>query len=144
MTSSGETALPRDLCMALPSPSTVQPWVMICRYGAAPLAAMAVSIEDWNQPRYWSPPSRYTSAGKASSSRSSNTAAWVEPESNHTSMMSPSLEKWVWPQWGQASPSGTSSSAVFSNQMLEPCCRNRSDTRRMVSGVTMSEPHCSQ
>ena len=27
MISSGETPLPRDLCMARPSPSTVQPWV---------------------------------------------------------------------------------------------------------------------
>ena len=45
--------LPRDLCMALPSPSTVQPWVTHSWKGAPlPKAPTAVSSADWNQPRY--------------------------------------------------------------------------------------------
>ncbi len=101
-------------------------------------------MEDWNQPRYWSPPSRYTSAGYFRLSRSLATAAQVEPESNHTSMMSFSLEKWFLPHLGHWNPAGTSSSAVLSNQMLEPCARNRSATWAMVSGVTMDSPQPSQ
>ena len=43
---------------ALPSPSTVQPWVTHSLKGAPwPRAPTAVSRLDWNHPRYWSRPS---------------------------------------------------------------------------------------
>ena len=101
-------------------------------------------MEDWNQPRYWSPPSKYTSAGYWRLSRWPATAAQVEPESNHTSMISFSLEKRPLPHLGQARPAGTSSSAVRSNHTLEPCSRNSPATWEMVSGVTMASPQSSQ
>ncbi len=53
------------------------------------------AASDWNQPRYWSVPSRYMSAGQVSSGRSASTASWLEPESNHTSRMSRSRSKLV-------------------------------------------------
>ena len=55
--------LPSDFDMARPSPSSVQPCVAHWRYGAPPFSPTPTSSELWNQPRYWSPPSRYRSAG---------------------------------------------------------------------------------
>ena len=50
--------------------STTKPWVSSCLYGARPIdEAQPVNIDDWNQPRCWSLPSRYKSAGHSSSSR---------------------------------------------------------------------------
>ena len=52
MTSSGSIALPSDLCIALPSPSSTQPLSAHSRYGAPPFSPMPTSSELWNQPRY--------------------------------------------------------------------------------------------
>src|SRR5258706_368615 len=50
----------------------------------------AVRSEEWNQPRCWSEPSRYMSAGKLDSSRCEprSTVKCVVPESNQTSSVS--------------------------------------------------------
>src|SRR4051812_11469981 len=94
MISCGAVTLPRDFDCFLPSPSTTQPCVTICLYGAESCAAMPQLKDELNQPRYWSPPSRYTSAGNRSvSPRVSKTATHDEPESNHTSRMSVSFLK---------------------------------------------------
>ena len=45
------------------------------------------AVADWNQPRCWSEPSRYRSAGLPKP-RAASTASWVTPESNQTSRMS--------------------------------------------------------
>ena len=84
------------------------------------------------------------SAGYWRFSRWAATAAQVEPESNHTSIMSFSLENWLLPHLGQANPAGTRSPALRSNHTLEPCWRNSSATWEMVSGVTMDSPQLSQ
>ena len=68
----------------------------------------------------------------------------MEPESNHTSIMSVSLEKWALPHLGHTKPSGSRSRGSLSNQMLEPCSRKSRATLAMVSGVTMSAPQSSQ
>src|SRR5690242_1101571 len=91
ITSSGSMALPSDLCIALPSPSSTHPFNTQERYGDAPFSPTPTSSELWNQPRYWSPPSRYTSDGQGRLFLSVSTARWLDPESNHTSRMSLSL-----------------------------------------------------
>ena len=98
-------------------------------------AATLVSRLDWNQPRNWSPPSIYMSAGKRSSGRSSRTAAWVEPESNQTSMMSVSLVHSEAPHFSQTSPAGMICSASYLYQASEPSLRNSSLTALMVASV---------
>src|SRR5688572_18205053 len=66
--------------------------------------------EELNQPRYWSPPSRYTSAGNRSvSPRVSKTATQLEPESNQTSNMSVSFRKSPPLHFGQVNPSDSNS-----------------------------------
>src|SRR5581483_6389682 len=57
--------------------------------------------EDWNQPRCWSPPSVYMSAGNLSSGSCSSTASQEAPDSNQTSRMSISLRKSLLPQLAQ-------------------------------------------
>src|SRR5471032_3657437 len=86
----GASVLPSDLDIFLPSPSTVKPWVSSALYGGAPFSIEDVSSEEWNQPRCWSEPSRYRSAGKADCSlcEPRSTVWWVEPESNQTSSVS--------------------------------------------------------
>src|SRR3546814_18378571 len=79
--------LPSDFDILRPCSSTVNPCVRHCLYGAALSIAMPVSSDDWNQPRCWSEPSRYRSAGLPRP-RSSSTVSWVTPESNQTSRMS--------------------------------------------------------
>src|SRR5688572_13017449 len=90
---SGSITLPTDLDMARPSPSSVQPFVAVSRYGACPLSPTPTNSELWNQPRYWSPPSRYRFAGQGNSSLCPSTQRWLDPESNHTSRMSFSFVK---------------------------------------------------
>ena len=68
--------------------------------------------EEWNQPRCWSLPSRYRSAGEPRSAFGSRTAAWETPESNQTSRMSISFSNSSLPQTGQAVPSGRSFAGV--------------------------------
>ena len=56
------------------SPSTTQPCVRTFLKGASVLPEpIAVRRDAWNQPRYWSAPSRYTSAGHSTSAQSSIT-----------------------------------------------------------------------
>ncbi|COG27230.1 Uncharacterised protein [Streptococcus pneumoniae] len=70
----GTTMFPIDLLILRPSPSSTKPWLSTPLYGALPVTATAVDNEELNQPRYWSDPSKYKSAGRCKSSRSSNTA----------------------------------------------------------------------
>src|SRR6476661_2463934 len=104
MTSSGSIAFPSDLCIALPSPSSTQPLSAQDRYGAELFSPVPTSSELWNQPRYWSPPSRYRSAGQGRFQRSLSTARWLEPESNQTSRMSVSLRNSPPPHFAHVVP----------------------------------------
>ena len=88
MMSCGAMILPSDLDILRPFSSTTKPCVNKPLYGARSLMAIDVNNEDWNQPRCWSEPSRYKSAGSVSSSRSRSTAKCVVPESNQTSKVS--------------------------------------------------------
>src|SRR4029077_4603050 len=106
-------SLPLDLESARPSPSSVQPLVAVARYGAAPFRATPTSSELWNQPRYWSPPSRYMSAGQGREFCGVSTARWLTPESNHTSRMSVSLRKDAPPHFPHFAPGPASSAAVW-------------------------------
>ena len=54
----GAMTLPSDFDIFRPWLSTVKPWVSTWRYGAWPFTATLVRIEEWNQPRCWSEPSR--------------------------------------------------------------------------------------
>ena len=76
--------LPSDFDILRPFSSTVKPCVSTPLYGACPFCATEVSSELWNQPRCWSEPSRYRSAGVRISGHSSRHAvmrhARVEPD----------------------------------------------------------------
>src|SRR5579863_10519571 len=126
ITVSGSMALPSDLCMALPSPSSTQPFNAQARYGEPPLMPVPMSRELWNQPRYWSPPSMYISEGQVRPNRWLSTARWLDPESNHTSRMSVSLLNSSQPHLRHFMPCGSSSAAVRSYQMSAVCCRKSS------------------
>src|SRR5262249_54819019 len=65
-------------------------------------------------------------AGKPSPKSFRSTARWLEPDSNHTSRMSPSFRNEVSPQFGQVAPGGFSSSTERVNQASAPCLRNKS------------------
>jgi hypothetical protein len=54
---------PATWTSCMPLPSTTKPWVSKPLYGARPSMAQPVSRMEWNQPRCWSEPSRYRSAG---------------------------------------------------------------------------------
>src|SRR5208337_4121943 len=86
-TSSGAVALPRDLDIFRPFSSLTKPWVSTALKGATPRVPTASSNDEWNQPRCWSEPSKYKSAGQGRP-RFSSTKAWVQPDSNQTSTMS--------------------------------------------------------
>ena len=88
MTFCGRITLPSDFDILRPFSSTVKPWVSTPLYGAWPFCATDVSSELWNQPRCWSEPSRYRSAGVRISGNSCDTQWCDTPESTHTSMMS--------------------------------------------------------
>ena len=77
-----------------PAPSTTKPCVSKAAYGARPSIAQPVNNELWNQPRCWSEPSKYKSAGCCNSGRRLSTAACVEPESNQTSKVSVTFLYW--------------------------------------------------
>ena len=87
LTSCGAVTLPSDLDILRPCSSITKPCVSTALNGARPRVPTASSSEEWNQPRCWSVPSRYRSAGQGRP-RASSTKAWVEPLSNHTSTMS--------------------------------------------------------
>src|SRR5690606_23777779 len=110
-----------------------KPWLKIPLYGASPFTATDVISEELNQPRYWSDPSRYISAGKAKSSLVFNTPACVEPESNQTSIISVSLRNSPWPHFAQLVPSGTRSFSSRANHTSEPCSSNKFATCSIVA-----------
>src|SRR4030067_2059696 len=82
--------------------------------------AIDSSRELWNHPLCWSLPSRYISAGHESSGLSLSTAAWLTPESNHTSSISVSFVNSVFPHFGQLVPFGRSSDASFMTHTSAP------------------------
>src|SRR5260370_18676622 len=104
MISSGSMELPSDLCMARPSASRVQPWVAQPQYGAAPRKATPISSELWNHPRYWSPPSRYKSAGQGRLFAGVSRDRGLEPELNHTAGMYDSFVNATAPHLGDLGP----------------------------------------
>src|ERR1700688_1673204 len=127
-TSTGSTPLPSDFENARPCSSSVHPLVATILYGAASRTATDVSSEEWNQPRCWSPPSVYRSAGQLSSGSRSSTACQLAPDSNHTSRMSISLRNSLPPQLAQVVPFGSSSATSRVYHASAPSLRNSSTT----------------
>ena len=126
----GAMTLPFDLDILRPLPSTTKPCVRSALYGARPSIAQPVSSELWNQPRCWSEPSRYMSAGYWQSARCEPriTERWVVPESNHTSSVS-----FILTYWSASSPS--KSFASSENQASIPDFSTRSATCSVSSAV---------
>src|SRR5437763_1219944 len=87
-----------------------------------------MSSELWNQPRYWSPPSRYISAGQGSWLAGVSTAKWLEPESNQTSRMSDSLVNSAPPHLEHVVPGGNNSAAEREYQISAVCLANSATT----------------
>ena len=90
-------------------------------YGGIPLIAIEGQIAAWNQPLYWSPPSKYISTGKTPSKSLLVFCAAKDdtPESNQTSKISCSLSKSQLPH-SHLVPSGSKSLASNSNQTSIP------------------------
>src|ERR1700754_4935592 len=100
ITSCGTTTLPSDFDIFRPPSASTKPCVSTTSNGARPRVPQLSNSDDWNQPRCWSEPSRYITVSSPPSTLrlmplspgkctgSSNTKAWVEPESNQTSQMS--------------------------------------------------------
>src|SRR3546814_12830582 len=95
--------LPTDLLILRPWPSTTKPCVSSPLYGGWPYSMQPVSSDEWNQPRCWSEPSRYRSAGQASSAPCEPPSAWslppstlacVVPASNQPSSVSRFFSYW--------------------------------------------------
>ena len=105
---------------------------------------MEVSSDDWNQPRCWSEPSRYMSAGKV---RPSVSARWRQtlvcetPDSHHTSRMSFSGMSSVPPHTSHLVPRGRYSLGASVNQASAPLVLNSSITASKVSAVATVLPH---
>src|SRR2546429_8839278 len=95
---------------------------------------MAQSREEWNQPRYWSPPSRYRSEGQGRLGSWPRTAAWLEPDSNQTSMMSVSFSNVVPAQCRHLVPGGTRRSASGLYQASAPARAKNSTTAWLIFG----------
>src|SRR5947209_8462454 len=139
--SSGATALPADLCIARPCASSVQPCVTTVRYGARSCAAKPTINDELNQPRNWSPPSRYTSAGQRKPSYFSSTAIEDEPLSNQTSSMSDSFVNSAPPHFEHAKPAGRSSLASRLYQASPDSCSKMSATWLIVAVPATASPH---
>src|SRR6202158_6089591 len=131
--STGSTPLPRDFENGRPCSSRVQPEVATILYGACPRTAMEVSRDEWNQPRCWSPPSVYRSAGAWSSRSMSRTACQLAPDSNQTSRMSISLRHSVLPQM-QAFWAGSRSAGAWMYQASAPSLWKRSTMDLLTAG----------
>ena len=113
---------------------------------AAPRVASATSSELWNQPRYWSLPSRYMSAGQRQvRSQRGSTASWLEPESNHTSRMSCSRSNDVPPHVGagRARRAGTPRSGARTRRRRR-AARRRRPRASTSAGVSTDSPHAVQ
>ena len=83
----GATTLPSDFDILRPCSSIDEAVRQDRLERRPPRVPTASSSDEWNQPRCWSEPSRYRSAGQGRP-RASSTKAWVEPDSNQTSTMS--------------------------------------------------------
>ena len=114
-------------------------------YGGTPNAPTLVSSEDWNQPRCWSEPSRYMSAGQRSpSSERCLSTLWCEtPDSHHTSRISGSGSRSSTPapHLAQHVPAGRYSAGFFLNHASAPSRSNRSITASNVSALATVSPH---
>src|ERR1700722_15692045 len=104
---------------------------------------MARRREEWNHPRCWAPPSRYRSAGQGKLGSWPRTAAWLDPDSNHTSRMSVSFLNVVplqcahlWPEERIASASGVYHASA-------PCCETNCATLRLTAGSFIGFPQLS-
>src|SRR5437763_705666 len=141
--SSGATALPADLCIARPCASRVQPCVTTVLYGARPCAASPTIREELNQPRNWSPPSRYASAGQRRPAyfSLSNTAIEDAPLSNQTSSMSVSFVNSRPPHFAHEKPAGSKSFASRAYQASPDSRSNMSATWFIVSRLATASPH---
>src|SRR6266568_6729292 len=143
ITSCGDTPVPRDFDIFSPDSLTMNPHVTTCLYGAAPSIPAPISSDDWNQPRCWSCPSRYTAAGHVSSERVFKTAMCEHPESNHTSRMSVSFRNVLHPH-AHANPVVRKSLIGCSNHASAPSRRKISTTRLKHSGDVTGSAHFSQ
>ena len=87
----------------------------------------------------------YISAGQRSSGRVSSTAAWLQPESNHTSRMSVSLRKRSPSHLPQRVPGGNSSASVrrCHSSMPRPSPKKRA-TCWITRSSSSSSPQPSQ
>src|SRR5690606_39526982 len=104
----GAITLPSDFDIFRPLPSTTKPCVSSDLYGGTPLSIEEVSSDEWNQPRCWSLPSRYMSAGKVDcdACEPRSTVSCVVPESNQTSSVSR-----FFTYWSASSPSSSRGSS---------------------------------
>ena len=100
-----------------------------------------ISSELWNQPRCWSLPSRYRSAGQVSSGRNGSTASWLDPESNHTSRMLFSRSNVAPPHFWHVRPAGTNSSMGRSYQASAPYSSNTVAACSTIAPVRTASPH---
>ena len=136
--------LPSDFDIFRPSSSTKNPCVRTARNGGAPRVPRPTSSELWNQPRCWSLPSRYRSAGHVSSGRNGRTASWLEPESNQTSRMLLLPLEGRPAAAGHVSPAGTNSSIGRSYHASAPCSSNTFAACSTISAVRIASPQLVQ
>src|SRR6266478_1522936 len=101
---------------------------------------VATSSELWDQPRYWSGPSRDASAGH---SAPFSTERFEEPESNHTSRMSFSLRHFDTPHAHVVS-AGSNSSGLCWYQASAPSFSNHFTTLRSALKSSSLVPQPSQ
>ena len=141
----GSTPLPRDLCMALPSPSTVQPWVTHSPEGRAlaqrahggeqaGLEPAAVLVQALHIHGGGPEALVLLHGGKVG-------GAGVEPAVQGVLLLGKPV---LPPQWGQVKPWGRMSLASISYQALEPFSPKSLLTASMVSSVTMGLPQSAQ
>jgi len=101
--------------------------------------------EAWNQPRCWSDPSRYKSAGKASSGLRFSTAWLLTPESNQTSRISFPFSAEPPPHDGQRTPEEERKSFTSRmNQQSVPSAAVNFIRDLMTAGSKNSSPHSLQ
>ena len=109
------------------------------RYGAPPFRPTPISSELWNQPRYWSPPSIYMSAGQARSFCGGEyrkvAGTGIEPDVENIGLFAERRAAAF--RAGAAAP--ISSSRLFSNTRRRRCARGTvattpSSTRLSVKG----------
>ena len=135
ITSWGAVTLPRDFDILRPCSSSTKPCVSTALKGATPFVPTDSSSEEWNQPRCWSDPSRYKSAGKGRP-RGGRTKACVEPDSNQTSTMSMTCSNCA----GSRPSPRKRAAAPGLYQASAPSVRKASTTRSMMAGSRSGSP----